>query len=136
MHHVGEALNAHVPLHLDAAQRADAPDVVAAQIHQHVVLGPLLFVRQQFPFQPAILRLRPPPGPGARQGEGVQHAVLQLHQGFRRRTGDLHIVAGEVEHVGGGVLRAQRPVDVEHAALRPGGQRIGKHHLEDVPPWM
>ena len=71
MHHLGEALNAHVPLHLDAAQRADAPNVVAAQIHQHVVLDPLLFLRQQFRLQPAILLLRPSTGPGARQGEGV-----------------------------------------------------------------
>ena len=44
VHDVGEALDGQVLLHLYGAEAADLPDVVPAQVHQHVVLGQLLFV--------------------------------------------------------------------------------------------
>ena len=113
MHDVGEALDGQVLLHLYGAEAADLPNVVPPQVHQHVVFGQLLFVRQEFFFQPLILLRCPSPGPGARQGEGVEHPVLQLYQCLGRRPGQFHVVAGEVEQVGGGIDGAQDAVHVQ-----------------------
>lgn len=51
MHHMGEALDGVQPLHLDGAKGADLAQVVAPQVHQHIVLGQLLLVRQQLRLQ-------------------------------------------------------------------------------------
>ena len=83
MHDVGEALDGVELLHPDRAEPADFPQIVAPQIHQHVVLGQLLLIGQQLFLQGPVLFRGLPSGAGARQGEGVEHPVLQLHQGFR-----------------------------------------------------
>ena len=59
MHHVGVGLDPHQLLDLDAAVLADAAEVVAAEVHQHHVLGALLLVLEQ------LL------APGARSSSGV-----------------------------------------------------------------
>ena len=63
----------------------------------------------------------------------MEHPVLQLHQGLGGRPGQLHVVAGKVEQVGGGVYGAQDAVHVQQRALKPRLQPVGQHHLEDVP---
>ena len=65
------------------AEAADLAQVVAPQVHQHVVLGQLLFVGKKLLFKRLVLLVGFAPRPRARQREGVQHAVLQLDQRFR-----------------------------------------------------
>ena len=55
MHDVAVALDDHHVGELDAAELGDAADVVAAQIDEHHVLGPLLGIGQQLLGQPAVL---------------------------------------------------------------------------------
>jgi hypothetical protein len=55
VHDVRVALDGHEIRHGDAAELADAADVVAGQIHQHEVLGFFLFIGEQFLFQGGIL---------------------------------------------------------------------------------
>ena len=133
MHHVGVPLHGAELLHLHRAEFADLPQVVAAQVHQHIVLRQLLFVGEKVRLQGFVLRIRPPSGPGARQGEGVENAVLQLHQGLRRGPRHLHVGTGEVEHIRGGVQGPQDAVGVQQAPLEGGGEPVGQDDLEDVP---
>ena len=39
MHHVGITLNDHVVRHLHSAGLRHAPDIIAAEVHQHYMLG-------------------------------------------------------------------------------------------------
>ena len=96
------------------------------------MFGQLLLVGEQLLLQGPVLLRGPSPGPGARQGEGVEHPVLQLHQGLRGGPSQLHVLAGEVEQVGGGVDGAQDAVHVQQGPLKPRLQPVGQHHLEDV----
>ena len=66
------------------------------------------------------------------RGEGVQHAVPELHQGLRRCACHLDVASGEVEHVGRRVGGPQHPVDVQQASVHLRLQTVGEHDLEDV----
>ena len=96
------------------------------------MLRKLLFIAQQVLFKPAVLLRRFPPGPGAREREGVQDTVLQLHQRFRTRAGHFHICPGEVKHIGGRIQRAQDPVHVQQASFIRRAEPVGQDDLEDI----
>jgi len=81
-----KAFDAVQLFHHHRAESADTPQVVSPQVHQHVVLCKLLFVREQLRLQRLILRVGLASLPRSRQREGVQHAVLQLYQRLRRRS--------------------------------------------------
>ncbi len=81
-----------VPLHraqrgdLHRADRRDAPDVVAAQVDEHHVLGVLLGVGAQLGLEPRVLgRVGAAPA-GAGDGAERHLAVLQLDEGLGRAT--------------------------------------------------
>ena len=83
MHHVGEALDGVQLFHPDRPEAADLAEVVASEVHQHIVLSQLLAVGEQLRLQGPVLLGGLSPRPGAREREGVQHAVLQLDQRLR-----------------------------------------------------
>ena len=86
----------------DGAVPADPAHVVPAQIDEHGVLGPLLFVGEQLRGQPSVLPLVP--GDRARAGDGER---------LDRGAGDAH------QHLGRGAHRAPPPVpDVVHVRRR------------------
>ena len=58
VHHVREALEPHELRHAHRAVGADPADVVAAEIDEHDVLGPLLLVALQLLAEPQILLRR------------------------------------------------------------------------------
>ena len=116
----------------DGAKGADPAQVVAPQVHQHIVLTQLLFVLQQSGLQRRVLCGGLAPGAGAGQWVGKQLAVGELDQCFRRGTGDLNIVGRKVEHIGGGILPPQNLVGVKQAALHFGAQAVRQHHLENI----
>ncbi len=140
MHHVAVALDLHEVDHLDAARLADPAEVVAAEVHQHQVLGPLLGVGEQFGGQRRVLVRggAAVPGPGDR----VQHrlAVGDLDQ--RLRAGADHVEAalggaarpGEAEqvHVRAGVGGAQHAVDVQRGGRAGRLEALRGHHLEGL----
>ena len=130
---MGVSLNAVQLFHLHSAELADLPQVIPSQIHQHVVLRQFLIIRQQLRLQRLVFPFGPSPGTGSCQGEGVQHPILQLHQCFRRSTGDLHVHAGKVKHIGGGIQRPQDTVGVQQAACIRSSQPIGQNNLKNIP---
>ena len=132
VHDVGVALDGHALGHAHAPDLRHAADVVAAEIHQHDVLGPLLRIGQQVLLQRDILlaraasRTRPGNGP---QRDGV---ALQPHQDLRRSTHDMEIAHVEIEHVWRRIERPKRAIQRQ----RRGGIRVAdalrQHHLHDV----
>ena len=118
--------------HLHRAEPAHPAKVVAAKVHQHVVFSQLLFVGQKFDFQCLVLLVGLSAGAGTCQRKGVQHAVFQLDQRFRRGPGHLHIGAGEIEHIRRWVDGAQHPVGPQQTAFKGGRQPVGKHDLKDL----
>ena len=113
MHDVGVAFDAEEFRHPDAADLGHPAHVVAPQVHQHQVLGPLLGVGQQLRLQRLVFGRRGAPGPGAGDGPVADLAVLQAHQDLRRGPHHLHVALVQVEHVGRRVDEAQGPVEVE-----------------------
>ena len=75
LHHVGE---------LDGVVVGDPADVVAAQVHEHDVLGPLLGIGQQLGGQGTVLGLVAAPPPRARQGSDRDRSLLDPDQDLRR----------------------------------------------------
>ena len=66
-------------LHFYGAEFADLAEVVAPEIDQHIVLGKLLFIREQLAFQHQILLLRFAARTGTRQRKGMQDTVFEFY---------------------------------------------------------
>jgi hypothetical protein len=84
VHDVGVALHHHQVGHLHRTGPGDPAQVVAPQVHQHQVFGPLLFVGQQFRGQRPVFLLAGPRGRVPAMGRKVATR-------FSRRT----MVSGE-----------------------------------------
>ena len=104
---------------------ADAAQVVAAEVHQHDVLGPFLGVRLQLADQDAVLCLVGAARPGA--GDGSRHHVVAVDRDERlgARAAEGEVVEGDEVHVRAGVHGAQAAIDGEgrhaHRARRSAG---------------
>ena len=129
---MGVAHDSHEVGNFNRARFGDAPDVVAAQVHQHDVFGALLFVRLQLRGQGFVVFGCGPARPCACQGEVVDQPVINAHQQLRRRADYGKILQRQVVHIGRGVQGAQRPVDVQGRRRCGPGQTLGGHRLDDV----
>ena len=83
VHDVREALEGHELRHPDGAVLADAAHVVAAEIHEHHVLGPLLLVALQLFAEPHVLLFAAAAGARAGNGMGLHPAPLHPHEHLR-----------------------------------------------------
>ena len=81
------------------------------------MLGKLLFIVEQLGLEALVLLVRSAPRAGPGEGEGVERSVFELHEGLGGGSGDLHIIAGEEEHVRGGVGSPQNAVRVQQASI-------------------
>src|SRR5580704_4535171 len=88
MHDVAVALDREFLGHLDRACFGDAPDIVAAEIEQHQMLGAFLFVGEELRRQTFVLGLRLAAPAGARDGPDGDFSAPRAHQDFRARTHD------------------------------------------------
>ena len=119
MHHVRVALDIHESSHLDRVGQADAGEIVAGEVDQHHVLGPLLLATPAAP--------RPARRPAARswpRGRVPAIGRSSHSPSMSSRTcvsgeepTSWWLAAVEQEHVGRGVDRPQRPVDRERRGL-------------------
>ena len=111
----------HVRVALDGEQIRDpyapelrhAPDVVASQIDEHQVLGPLLLVRQQGAAERLVLFRRPAARPGARDGAHRHLPLLHPYQHLGRAPDQREVVEREIEEVGRRVQRPQVAIQQE-----------------------
>ena len=110
---VGVGLDDHQLVDRDRAVLADPAEVVAAEVDQHHVLGPLLRVVDQPLGEAAVLVLAAPARRGAGDRPRLDPVAGDLDQRLRRGAGDLEVAELEEVHVGRRVDRAQAAVDRE-----------------------
>ena len=84
VHDVAVPLDRHHVGQLDRAEVGDAADVVAAQVDEHDVLGPLLGVGQQLLGEGLVLVLVAPAAARAGQRADRDLAVLDADHDLRR----------------------------------------------------
>ncbi len=121
-----------VALHLHTPELRNLTDVVAAKVHQHVVLGQLLLIRKEPRLQCLIFLQSLATRPRARQREGVELTVLELDQSLRRSPRHLHIRSCKIEHVRRRIQRPQHAVAIQKTPLIAALQTVRKHDLKDV----
>jgi hypothetical protein len=85
VHHVAVALEGHHLVDLLGAEAHHPAHVVAGQVDQHHVLGPLLGVLAQLGAEAAVVLVGAPRAAGAGDGAGDDPAVEQLHHRLGRR---------------------------------------------------
>ena len=130
--------------HLDGARLADPAQVVAAQVDQHHVLGPLLRVGQQLGGQPGVLVRGRPARPGA--GDRVQHrpappvVSADLEVRLRRGADDVErrrSAAGTCTGSGWSpAAPGRRPAGRRRWPARTAGPpRSGSTRRPGSPPW-
>ena len=88
VHDVRVALERHELRHAHAADLRDAADVVAAEVHEHDVLGALLLVAPQLLGQPLILVRRRAAPPRAGDRVRLDVPALDAHEHLGRGADD------------------------------------------------
>ena len=132
MHDVGIALDGELGGGVDGADLRHPAHVVAAEVEQHQVLGPLLGVGQQLGLERVVLLRRSAAPAGAGDGADGDRAVAHPHQDLGARAHHLEVAEVEIEHVGAGVGAPQRPVERERRQREVQRPALRGHHLEDV----
>ena len=118
MHHVRIALDEFEALDAHRAVLRDAPQVVAAQVHQHDVLGALLGIGGQLGGQRLVFFLVAAARARAGDGPVKRLAILHLHQHLRRAAHDRRIAQLQKIHIGRGIHHAQRAIDLKRIGAR------------------
>ncbi len=111
------------------AEGRDAADVVAAQVHQHEVLGALLGIGEQLDGERRVALGRGAPRPGAGDGPDRHLAAVDPHQHFGRAADQREIVELQIEEIGRGVHRPHAPVQVQRVTVPATSRR------RDSTPW-
>jgi len=132
VHHVAVPLDREQVADADAAELRDATDVVAGEVHEHDVLGPLLRVGQQFVGEPPVVVGCAAAGPGAGERAVGDLAVLDPAHDLRRRPHQRDVAGPDVEHERARVHHPQGAVHVERAGAGLGPEPLAEHDLEDV----
>ncbi len=132
MHHVRIALDVHQVFHLHRAVFAHPPQIVAAEIDQHDVLGAFFFVAAHLLFQSAVFGLVA----AARMSSG-DRPIFQLasghpHQHLRRRAQNVRIAHAQKIQIGRGIHLPQRAVYIERRDFRNEIEALRQHDLENV----
>ena len=139
--HLRVVLDRHQLVHLHAAQLGHAPQVVAREVHQHQVLGPLLVRQQQLGVQRAVVprigRARARAGDGPGGGQPVAH----LQQALGRRGCDLESGRAQVAGERRRAMRAQLAVEARGPAPRTARGSAatgspGRCRRPRCAPWM
>ena len=113
VHHVRVALERHQLLDLLGAELHDPADVVAGEVDEHHVLGPLLRVLDELGGQAPVVLLGAAAAAGARDRAADHPAVEQLHHRLGRRADERRLGMAQEVHVRRRVHRPQHAVHVE-----------------------
>ena len=113
VHDMTVPLDPHQIGYAYGAELADPPQVIPSQVYEHYVLRTLLFVLNQLIGQPRVFLCGFSPRPGSGNRPILHAAVAHFYQHLRRRTHQVKVVHPKEEHVGGGVDKAQRAIDIK-----------------------
>ena len=132
VHDVRVALDRHEIRHLHRAGQGDAPELVAAEIDQHEMLGALLLVLQQGVGVAPVLLLRRAAGPRAGDRPQAGGAVVEADHRLGRRADQRAAARLQEEEVGGGIDVALRPVEADQVVRGGADEALRDHALDDV----
>src|SRR5579875_1710373 len=116
MHHMAETLDDELFRHLDRANLGNAPDIVAPEIEQHQMLGPLLGIGEKFGLEPQILLPRRSPWSGSGERAERHLPVAQPDEDLRARS--RHGEAAKIEEE-----KKWRGVDPPEGAIEGEGRQ-------------
>ena len=100
-----EPLDRETLQHFHGAQLGDAADIVAPEVEQHQVLGPLLGVGEKLRLQAGILGRVGVAGACAGQRPDRHQPVAQTDEDFRAAADDREAAEIEEEQEGRGLIR-------------------------------
>ena len=126
------ALNGHQLVDPLGAEPHDPADVVAGQVDEHHVLGPLLRVLDELCLEPAVLLVARAPPAGAGDGTRDDTAVEELDHRLGRRPDHRDPALAQEEHVRAGVDLPEHPVDVERVATEVEVEALREDDLKGV----
>ena len=136
VHHVRVPLDHHQILHRHSAGLTDPAEVIAAEVHQHHVLGAFLGVGQQIQLQVAILMgcraARTGAGNGSEAGSDALRRRVGLHHHLRTRSDQLPVPEVEEGHVGRWIDHPQAAIELQRLLGNNRLQALADHQLEDV----
>ena len=133
VHHVAVPLDLHHLLEGDRSRFADPTKVVAAEIDEHDVFGPLLFIGEKLLFQRTILGFIPPAGSGA--GKRSIHNLPVPHPTEDLRTrGHEHAASRlEIDLIRRWIDHPEGSIEIEWVDLGRPFESLAQDHLEGVP---
>ena len=133
VHHVAVPLDFHQVGKVHRAVFGHSPDIVAGQVDQHHMLGPLLGVGEQLLFEPLVFFLGRAAAAGPRERPHRDLPFLDPHHDLGRSPHQLNAGGLEQEHERAGVDDPQRPIDVDGPRRSFQLQPLANHHLKNVP---
>ena len=122
MQHVAVLLDLHVLADGDRARPRDAAEVIAAEVHEHHVLGTLLRVARQAFCEELVLALVRTAREGARDRVRREAVALDLEQQLRRRSDDLVGRGPDEEQVWARVDPPEGAIQADAVELRARGR--------------
>ncbi len=132
VHDVRVALDGHEVGHLDGGVVADPPDVVAGEVDQHDVLGPLLGVGEELLGHGLVLQGIVAAGTGPGDGADGDLPPLGADVDLWGGADQGEVVQLEAEHVGRGIDQPERAVEIGGIALEGDLEALGGDDLEDI----
>jgi hypothetical protein len=118
--------------HPDAVRAADAGEVIAEQVHNHDVLGPVLLALQQLVPREQVRLGQRGAAAGSLDGAGFHLPVADAEEPFRRGADNLLVTQIEVGPEGRRVPIPQAQIEVQRTAARRIEEPLGEVDLEDV----
>ena len=133
------ALHLHELHDFDRARSAHPAEIVAAEVHEHQVLGALLLVGEEALDEVGILFRSRAAWPRAGDGVHPAPAVVDRHQRLRRGADDVESNAtvrgtwhAQQVHIGTRIGHSQHAVHVERRSGAGSIEPLGQHHLEGI----
>src|SRR5680860_1817153 len=115
-----------------AADLRHAPDIVAAEIEQHQMLGALLGVGEQLLGERFVFVRRGTARPRAGDGPDGDLALAYAHQNLGARTHHGEVTEVQEIQKRRGVHPPQRAVERERGELERRLEALAEHHLKDI----
>ena len=132
MHHVAVSLDGHHVADLHRAHFRNTTDIVAMQIDQHDVLGPLFGISQQLGLQCPVLLRGCPAAPCTGQRTAGHLAIRHATKDLRARTNQRAGGALQIKHERRRVDDPQRPIDVERIGRAGHPKPLTRNKLKNI----
>ena len=118
--------------HLHRTVFTNFAQIIAQQVYDHDILGPVLAAAQQLVGAGFIFNQSRAAGAGALDRPGFDHSALHAQEAFRRGAGDDEFAEVEIPGKGRGVALTQTTIQLERRKRRRIKQALGEVDLKAV----